>query len=117
MPVTKAKRPDSKGGGPSRAKGGRGVAGYTPAQIDRLYAQAADPGRKWIKAEDVPAHLASGKIRLARLAAKMSQRTLGEKVGLSQETISRIERDADRATLGVLRKLAAALKVDVRGLI
>lgn len=61
--------------------------------------------------------LAGEEIAKARKAAGMTQTQLGAKLGIPQSMISRVERNPDRTTLRTLKRIAKALKVDVRALI
>ena len=53
------------------------------------------------------------RIKLARRAARLSQRALAKKVGLSAQAISKYERGLDIPSSGVLLRLAQALNVEV----
>ncbi len=48
-------------------------------------------------------------VRAARLAAGISQTELGNRVGLNQATISRIERGRQEPSLTQIQRIAAAL--------
>ncbi len=67
----------------------------------------------WIDADDAAIEFARDAIVEARKKAGLTQKQLGEKLGLPQSQISRIERRPDRTTVRTLRRLARALKVDV----
>lgn len=71
----------------------------------------------WIPLEDAMAQIAASHIIKARKAAGMTQQQLAAKLKMPQSQISRIERNPDRTTVRTLKKIAKALKVDVRFLI
>jgi DNA-binding XRE family transcriptional regulator len=76
-----------------------------------------DPKTKWYSTSDVALKLAGNRIAKARKAAGMTQKALAEKVGITQSEVSRIENNPDATTVKTLRRVARALKVDVRSLI
>ena len=76
-----------------------------------------DPNTKWIDADELALQLAGEKIAKARKAAGLTQKQLGEKLKLPQSQISRIERNPDRTTVRTLKRIAKALKVDIRSLV
>lgn len=55
-------------------------------------------------------------LRGLRLAAGLSQRELGERIGMSQPNVARLERHPGDVGLHTLRKLAEALGVDLNTL-
>lgn len=55
-------------------------------------------------------------LRSLRLKAGLSQRELAERIGTSQPNIARMEKSPGDVTLGTLRRLAAALGVDLNTL-
>ncbi|MBL8878255.1 MAG: helix-turn-helix transcriptional regulator [Phycisphaerales bacterium] len=61
--------------------------------------------------------LAVDRIIKARKKAGLTQVQLAAKIGVPQSMISRIERNPDRTTIRTIRKIAAALGVDVRALL
>lgn len=73
-----------------------------------------DPNTEWIDARDLGIEFARDAIVEVRKKAGLTQKQLGQKLGLPQSQISRIERRPDRTTVRTLRRLARALKVDVR---
>lgn len=77
----------------------------------------ANSNAEWHDWEDVKLDWAGQRLAQARKEQGLSQKELGEKLGIAQTQISRIERHPDRTTLKTLRKIASALKVDVRNLI
>ncbi len=56
-------------------------------------------------------------IRAARLATHQTQTDLAERIGSTQEHVSRVESGAGEPTLGLLSRIATALGVDRRDLI
>jgi len=71
----------------------------------------------WISLEDSMAQVAADRVIQARKAAGLTQQQLAAKLKMPQSQISRIERNPDRTTVRTLKKIAKALKVDVRFLI
>jgi len=80
-------------------------------------AKLEDPSTEWIDFDDAKLQLAADRISAARKAAGLTQAQLGKKLGLPQSQISRIERNPDRTTVRTLKRIARALKVDVRALL
>ena len=84
-------------------------------------AQAAaileDPNTKWIDGEEFALQVAGRRIAEARKAKGLTQKQLGDKLGLPQSQISRIERNPDRTTVRTVKKIATALGVSVRALV
>jgi transcriptional regulator with XRE-family HTH domain len=56
-------------------------------------------------------------LRDARFRAGLTQEELAKKAGVTQTTITRIERDAVQPEVTTVRKLAAALDVSIAGLL
>lgn len=52
-------------------------------------------------------------IRRARKAAKMSQATLGEKAGIWQETVSKIENGQGSTKIDTILDILAALQLEI----
>ncbi len=76
-------------------------------------AKLAAPDADWMDYDDFRLEEAANRIVKARKAAKLTQQQLGDKLGLPQSQISRIERNPDRTTIRTLRRIAKALRVDV----
>ncbi|MEC9372808.1 MAG: helix-turn-helix transcriptional regulator [Planctomycetota bacterium] len=89
----------------------------TPAEISEADRIISDPHTRWSSIAEVTISLGWSRIELARKSRKMSQTELAEKSGLSQSRISRIENKPESMTIDELRRLAAALDVDVAALI
>jgi DNA-binding XRE family transcriptional regulator len=87
------------------------------AMVQEAIAKLEDPNTEWIDFDDAKLQLAADRIAAARKAAGLTQKQLGEKLGLPQSQISRIERNQDRTTVRTLKRIARALKVDVRTLL
>lgn len=86
--------------------------------MDTRMAQSAirkleDPNTRWIDADQLGIDIAGERIASARKAAGLTQKQLGEKLGLPQSQISRIERNPDRTTVRTMKKIARALGVDI----
>jgi ribosome-binding protein aMBF1 (putative translation factor) len=71
----------------------------------------------YVDADQFALELAAEKITAARKAAGLTQKALGKKLGIPQSQISRIERNPDHTTVRTLKRIAKALKVDVRVLL
>ena len=84
------------------------MALHAIGQIER-----GDHADDLVDADDVAIEFARDAIVEARKNAGLTQKQLGQKLGLPQSQISRIERRPDRTTVRTLRRLARALKVDV----
>ena len=98
------------------------VAEYEELVKARLAAGALakmndDDETAWVNADDLALEFAAQRIAVARKAAGFTQKALGEKLNIPQSQISRIERKPDHTTVRTLKKIARALKVDVRSLL
>ena len=76
-----------------------------------------DPNAEWIDLDDAKAMLAAKDLIAARKSKGLTQKQLGDLVGVPQSQISRIERNPDRTTVRMMKKIAKALKVDVGSLL
>ena len=85
--------------------------------VQEAVAIIEDPNTEWIDADELALQLAADRIAAARKAAGLTQAQLGKKLRLPQSQISRIERNPDRTTVRTLKRIARALKVDVRALL
>jgi HTH-type transcriptional regulator / antitoxin HipB len=86
--------------------------------MDTMMIQSAirklkDPDTQWIDADQMAIEIAGERIVKARKAAGLTQKQLGEKLGVPQSQISRIERNPDHTTVRTMKKIAKALGVDV----
>lgn len=70
-----------------------------------------------MNADDLPRKLALDLVSKARNAAGLTRKQLAALSGVPQPDILRIERNPDRTTVRTLRRIAAALKVDVSKLV
>jgi len=77
----------------------------------------SDPNSKWIDYDDYLAQTAVKRLVAARKSKGITQQELANRLGLAQTQISRIEKNPDRTTLRTLKRIAKALRVDVRDLI
>lgn len=82
--------------------------------VQRAIAQIEAGDDDFVDAADFARELAVDRIVEARKAAGLTQKQLGAKLRIPQSQISRIERHPDRTTVRTLKRLAKALKVDVR---
>ncbi len=85
--------------------------------VGRAIAQIESGDDDFVDAYDLGLELAVERIVEARKAKGLTQKQLGEKLGLPQSQISRIERNPDRTTVRTLKRIARALGVDVSALI
>lgn len=77
----------------------------------------AAPDAEWVDFDDYKLGLAGSKIAAARKARGLTQTQLARRLRLPQSQISRIERNPDRTTVRTLKRIARALRVDVRELV
>ena len=87
------------------------------ARNARMLAKFRDPATKWSPTDELGLKLAGNRIAVARKAKSLTQKQLAAKLKLPQSMISRIERNPDRSTLKTLKKIAAALGVDIKALV
>ncbi len=76
-----------------------------------------DPDTQYIDAWEAGRKLAAERLAEARKAAGLTQKQLGEKLGLPQSQISRIERNPDHTTVRTMKRIAKALGVNVSALL
>jgi DNA-binding XRE family transcriptional regulator len=86
--------------------------------LDQLEARVLErildePGTRWIPASDAALRLAGESLADARRRAGLTQKQLAERLDMPQSQISRIERNPDRTTVRTLRRVAAALGLDI----
>jgi DNA-binding XRE family transcriptional regulator len=86
-------------------------------EAQELLARLQDPQVKWVDARDAFAQIAGSWIAQARKRAGLTQSQLAERVGVPQSQISRIERNPDRTTVRTMKRVAAALGVEVAELL
>jgi ribosome-binding protein aMBF1 (putative translation factor) len=87
------------------------------AELNELTAKLEDRSAEWIDADEVALKLAGSRLAEARKARGWTQKRLGEKLGLPQSQISRIERNPDHTTVRTLKRIARALGVKVSALL
>jgi UDP-N-acetylglucosamine 1-carboxyvinyltransferase len=87
------------------------------SMAEHAAASLEDDKTEWVDADTVARELARDRIVGARKAAGLTQKQLGDKLGLPQSQISRIERQPDRTTVRTLKRVARALGVDVGALL
>jgi ribosome-binding protein aMBF1 (putative translation factor) len=87
------------------------------AEAQQLIAKLEDPTTKWIPAEEAFVQIAGGWIADARKRAGLTQKQLADKMGMPQSQISRIEKNPDRTTMRTMKRIAAALEVDISALL
>ena len=85
--------------------------------VDSAIGKLKDDEASWVDAGVLGMQLAGERIARARKTKGLTQKQLGERLGLPQSQISRIERNPDRAMLRTLKRIARVLGVDVRALI
>ncbi len=85
--------------------------------VESAIAKLEDPRVDWVDADGLGLELAGQRIAEARKGQGLTQKALGEKLGVPQSQISRIERKPDRTTVRTLKRIARALGVDIRALV
>lgn len=89
----------------------------TPEEIAEYNAMLDDPNYEWLDAEDVRAKFAAKTLTEARKARGMTQAELGKKLGIPQSQVSRLEKNPDRTSVAMLKKVAKVLGVNVAELV
>jgi DNA-binding XRE family transcriptional regulator len=91
---------------------------------DRMISALEERDRKrtsrsgeWIPAEKAALQTAADWLRDAREEAGLTQQQLADQIGVPQSQISRIEKNPDRTTIRTIKRIAAALRVDVGALV
>jgi ribosome-binding protein aMBF1 (putative translation factor) len=72
-----------------------------------------DDESELVDADQAALEFAARSIAEARKSRGLTQKQLGEKLGLPQSQISRIEKNPDRTTVRTLKRIAKALGADV----
>lgn len=80
-------------------------------------ARLNDPNYEWIEWDDALAELAAPHIAAARKLRRMTQSELGEKLGIPQSQVSRMEKDPESVTYRTLKRVARALGMRVTDLL
>ncbi len=79
------------------------------ADVQAAISLLNDPDAAWVDGEDTVRDIISDGIDAARRHSGLTQTELADAVGLSQPQISRLERNPDSASLGLLKRIAAVL--------
>lgn len=90
---------------------------FSPKEVADATKALDDPNAEWIDLDDAKAMLAAKDLIAARKSKGLTQKQLGDLIGVPQSQISRIERNPDRTTVRMMKKIAKALKVDVGSLL
>ncbi len=104
---------------PPAVPGGAGLPTLelTREEADEIQIMLDDPHYEWLDAEDVRAKHAARRLTEARKARGMTQAELGKKLGIPQSQVSRLEKNPDRTSVAMLKKVAKALGADVAELL
>jgi DNA-binding XRE family transcriptional regulator len=78
-----------------------------------LAARFDDPNVKWVPVEQAMMEIVGSWLAKARKKAGLTQKQLADRMGVPQSQISRIEKNPDRTTLRTMKRIAAALGVEV----
>jgi DNA-binding XRE family transcriptional regulator len=81
-----------------------------------LAAKRDDPSTKWVPAGKAALQIAGSWVAEARKQAGLTQKQLADRVGVPQSQISRIEKSPDHTTLRTMKRIAAALDLDIGAL-
>ena len=81
----------------------------TADEVNAAIAVFHDTSTKWHDAEAFLVQVLRDGLEAVRRGQGLTQADLGRAVGLSQPQVSRIEKNPDIASLGALRRIAAAL--------
>lgn len=87
------------------------------AEVQQVVARLEDPTARWVPARTAAVEFAGSWIAAARQQAGLTQKQLAERVGVPQSQISRIEKHPDHTTLRTMKRIAAALGLDVAALL
>lgn len=85
--------------------------------MESAIAKLNAPDHEFVDADQVAREITVDRIVAARKAAGLTQKQLGDKLGLPQSQISRIERNPDRTTVRTIKRIARALSVDIGALL
>lgn len=83
------------------------------AEAQELAVRLDDPKTNWVKAEDAALEIAGSWIAKARKRAGLTQKQLAARLRVPQSQISRIEKHPERSTIKTMKRIAAALGVDI----
>lgn len=90
-------------------KSAESLAPPSDKDVDAAIATFENPATVWRDANEIFQSLVLEGIEHVRRGNGLSQTELGRRVGLSQPQVSRLENHPERATLALLKKIAAAL--------
>jgi DNA-binding XRE family transcriptional regulator len=76
----------------------------------------ANPNTEWLDADEVFASFAAQGIARVRKARGLTQKQLGEKLGIPQSQVSRLEKNPDASSMRLIKRVAKALGVSVHDL-
>ncbi len=76
----------------------------------------ADPKTEWFDADEVFANFAAQGIARVRKARGLTQKQLGNKLGIPQSQVSRLEKNPDASSMRLIKRVANALGVSVHDL-
>lgn len=95
----------------SRATGRKSNKGGPSAEtIQEAVRALKDPKTKWHDANKVVHDIIANGVARARQERGLTQKQLGELLGVAQAQVSRYEKNPDGLTLRVLKRIAAALE-------
>jgi DNA-binding XRE family transcriptional regulator len=86
-------------------------------EAQELAEQLDDPKTEWVEAEDAALEIAGSWLAKVRKQAGLTQKQLAAKLRVPQSQISRIEKHPERSTMRTMKRIAAALGVDVATLL
>lgn len=87
------------------------------SMVETAVARLQEKDVQWVGADTLGRQLASERLVRARKVAGLTQKQLGERLGMPQSQISRVERNPDHTSVRTLKQIARALGVDVSHLI
>ena len=82
-------------------------------EAHELAAKLEDESTRWIKAADAALQFAASWLADARKRAGLTQKQLADKLKVPQSQVSRIEKSPDHTTVRTMKRIAAALGVDI----
>lgn len=82
-------------------------------EAQELMADFDDPNVKWVPVDQAMMEIVGSWLAQARKKAGLTQKQLADRVGVPQSQISRIEKNPDRTTVRTMKRIAAALGVEV----
>jgi ribosome-binding protein aMBF1 (putative translation factor) len=82
-------------------------------EAHELIAKLEDPNTKWVPVDQAMMEIVGSWLAQARKKAGLTQKQLADRLRVPQSQISRIEKNPDRTTLRTMKRIAAALGVEV----